>query len=191
MRNPVSARAVVAVAGAVVSLGALFFCWRTYSTLVDEEHLLEVAHGRLELQMQRRHDLLMNSRSVVAKYAAIEEQIQAHAIELHGLTKAPGPTAELVRSHGSELLDLVAQLDALVEAYPSLKSKGPYVLLMETIQETGFQVTTERLNTNTKAYEYNLTRSLFPANVVALVFGFKERPFLMGPLVYAPAERVS
>ena len=64
-------------------------------------------------------------------------------------------------------------------------------VLMETIQEAGFRVTTERLNCNVKVYDYNLRRGLFPANVVALVFGFKERPALMGPLVYTPVSRVS
>jgi LemA protein len=187
-----TATTVTAIAAvAVIALGCFLFCWRTYSELVDREHFLDVAHGRLLLQMQRKHDLLTSSRNVVARYAAIEGQIQDHLIALHGLTKTPGPSPEMIRSEGLALVDLIRELDALIEAYPDLKSKGPYVLLMETIQETGLRVTTERLNCNTTTYNYNLLRQLFPSNVVARVFRFKERPFLMGPLQYAPVNRVS
>ena len=176
---------------AVISIVCGLFCWRTYSELVDREHFFDVAHGRLLLQLQRKHDLLASSRNVVAKYAGIEEQIQDHLITLNGLTKTHGPRADMVRSEGIELADLVRQLDVLIEAYPDLQSKGPYVLLMETIQETGLRVTEERLNCNNTAYRYNVMCRLFPSNVVALVFRFKERPFLMGPLEYAPVNRVS
>ncbi|MEI6666932.1 MAG: LemA family protein [Acidobacteriota bacterium] len=182
---------LIAAVGAVVVIVCAVFGYRTHSALVDAEHFLDVAHGRLLLQVQRRHDLLGMSREVVARYASIEERIQAHVIALHGLTKTHGPRAEVVKSEGLVLVDLLTQLDLLIEKYPALKSKGPYVLLMETIQETGFQVTTERLKCNTEAYKYNVMRLLFPHSVVAKVFGFKERPFLMGPLVYAPVHQVS
>ena len=178
---------VVAVASIVCGL----FGWRTHSELIDREHFFEVAHGRLLLQMQRKHDLLANSRNVVARYATIEEQIQDHLIVLNGLTKTHGLSADTIKSEGIELRDLVRELDALIEAYPDLKSKGPYVLLMETIQETGLRVIEERLNCNNTAFRYNLLRRLFPSNIVAMVFRFQERSFVIGPLEYVPVDRVS
>jgi LemA protein len=188
-RLRISRPVLAALAG--VALVCSLECWHIYSQLVDAEHFADVAHGRLLAQLQRKHDLLGNSRSVVARYASIEGQLQDHLIALHGATKTNGPSSEQVKLEGVAILDLVKQLDLLVEAYPNLKSKGPYILLMETIQETGLQVTTERLNCNVKTYDYNLMRRLFPGNLVALVFGFRERPFLMGPLVFAPLNRVS
>jgi LemA protein len=178
------------VVGAVVLSGCLLYGWRTHRELVDAEHFLDVAHGRLLVQIQRRHDLLGTCRTVVARYAATEEQIQEHLITLQGLTKVHGPQAPQVQREGMELLALVEEVDLLIEAYPDLKSKGPYVLLMETIQETGLRVVTERLNTNTITYNYNVMRRLFPQRIVAMVFGFEERPFVQGRLEYAPLDRV-
>lgn len=167
------------------AIGFLLFAWNIHNQLVDDEHFLDVAHGRLLLQMQRKRDLLASCRNVVAKYSAMEERIQDHLITLHGLTKTHGPQAQMVKSEEQEILKLIRELDLLMENYPDLRSKGPYVLLMETIQETGLRVITERLNYNDFTYRYNLLCRLFPHNIVALVLGFKERPFLLGPLDFA------
>jgi LemA protein len=118
-------------------------------------------------------------------YATMEEKIQERLIRLHGLTKTHGPRAQIVKNEGSEIMKLIRELDLLIEKYPDLKSKGPYVLLMETIQDTGFRITTERLNYNDWTYNYNVMRHLFPRSIVAFVCGFREQPFFYGPLNYA------
>jgi LemA protein len=170
----------------LVGLACGFFIGlHVYNQLVDIRHFLEVAHGRLLVEMQRKQDVLSGCRNAVEMYAAMEEKIQDRLITLHRLTRAHGPGAPIVKSEGLELLNLLRELDLLVEKYPGLKSKGPYVLLMETIQETGLQVITERLNYNNWTYNYNVTCRLFPNNMVALVMGFKEQPFLQGPLDYS------
>mgnify|MGYP001190304471 CR=1 FL=1 len=165
----------------------MFFLFgvHTYNKLSDTEHFLNVAHGRLLVEMQRKQVLLSRCRNAVAMYATMEEKIQDRLITLHRLTKTHGPRVQIVQSEGLEIMKLVRELDLLIEKYPGLKSKGPYVLLMETIQETEFKVTAERLNYNKWTYNYNLECRLFPSNIVAWVLGFREQPFLQGPLNYA------
>jgi len=170
---------------AVVLIGFFIFGLRTYNELVDMEHFVHVAHGRLLVEMQRKQVVLSRCRNAVAMYAAMEEKIQDRLITLHKLTKTHGPRAQIVKNEGLEIIKLVRKLDLLIEKYPDLKSKGPYALLMETIQETGFKVTAERLNYNNWTYNYNVTCRLFPHRFLAMLFGFRERPFLQGPLNYA------
>ena len=162
-----------------------FFGLHIYNELTDIEHFLQVAHGRLLVEMQRKEVVLAGCGNAVAMYATMEEKIQDRLIALHSLTQMHGPRGQIVESEGLELMKLVRELDLLIEKYPGLKSKGPYVLLMETIQETGFQVITERLNYNNWTYNYNVTCSLFPHRIIALVLGFREQPFLQGPLNYS------
>ena len=166
-------------------LGSFLYGLVTYNELIDMEHFLQVAHGRLLVEMQRRQVVLSTCRNAVAMYAAMEEKIQDRLIRLHGLTKTHGPRAQIVKSERLEIMKLIRELDLLIEKYPDLKSKGPYVLLMETIQDTGFRITTERLNYNDWTYNYNVMCSLFPHRIVAFVCGFREQPFLYGPLNYA------
>jgi len=169
-----------------VCLGLLFFyCWQTYNELVDMRHFLEVAQGRLLVQMQRRQVVVTRCREAVNSYADIEGQLQERLIELHRLTKTQSSRAQVVRGQVGEMMKLVQKLDLLIEKYPGLRSKGPYVLLMETFQEAGFQVITERLNYNNWTYKYNIMCRLFPHRILAKLCGFSEQPFLQGPLQYA------
>jgi len=163
----------------------LIYGWRTYNELVDMEHFLEVAHGRLLVEMQRRQVVVSGCENAVAMYANMEGKLQDRLIELHRLTKTHGPRAPIVKGEASEIMKLVRELDLLIEKYPGLKSKGPYVLLMETLQQTGYQVITERLNYNNWTYNYNVTCLHFPHRILAMLFGFREKPFLQGPLDYA------
>ncbi|HLA28008.1 MAG TPA: LemA family protein [Syntrophales bacterium] len=170
---------------AVVLIAFFVFGLRTYNELVDMKHFVQVAHGRLLVEMQRKQVVLSRCRNVVAMYATLEEKIQDRLIALHKLTKTHGTETQIVKSEGLHIIRLIRELDLLIEKYPGLKSKGPYVLLMETIQETGFKVTAERLNYNNWTYNYNVTCRLFPHKILATLFGFREQPFLQGPLNYA------
>lgn len=172
------------IAVAVILAGLFLFGVRTYNELIDMRHFLDVAHGRLLAEMERKQVILSKCRTVVAMYATMEEKIQDHMIELHRLTRTRCPQAR-IKSEEMEIIKLVRELDLLVEKYPGLRSKGPYVLLMETIQDTGFRVTAERLNYNNWTYNYNVLCHIFPHRIVAMATGFREQPFLHGPLHYA------
>ena len=137
------------------------------------EHFLHVAHGRLLVEMQRKEDVLSRCRKAVAMYATLEEKIQDRLIVLHQTDQDPWSAGADGKDESLEIINLIRELDLLIEKYPDLKSKGPYVLLMETIQETGLKVITERLNYNHWTYNYNVMRFLFPYNVVAWVCGFE------------------
>jgi len=158
---------------------------RTYNELLDMEHFLEVAHGRLLVEMQRRQVVISGCENAVAMYANMEGKLQERLIALHKLTKTHGPRAQIVKGETLEIMKITRELDLLIEKYPGLKSKGPYVLLMETFQQTGYQVITERLNYNNWTYNYNMECLLFPHRILAVLCGFRERPFLQGPLDYA------
>jgi LemA protein len=186
MNKRISWGKVVAVAVIGFHLfGFFLYGLRTYNELVDMEHFLEVAHGRLLVQMQRRQVVVSGCQNAVEMYTNMEGKLQDRLITLHRLTKTHGSRAQIVKGEALEIMKLVRELDLLIEKYPDLKSKGPYVLLMETLQQTGYQIISERLNYNNWTYNYNVTCSLFPHKILALVFGFREQPFLQGPLDYA------
>lgn len=186
-------KVLTALARSLVFIGLIWifiFGRHIYNELIDMEHFLDVAHGRLLVEMQRKEDLLSRCRQAVTLYATLEEKIQDRLIVLHQLTKIHGPGAQIVQDKSLDIINLIRQLDLLIEKYPDLKSKGPYVLLMETIQETGLKVITERINYNQRTYQYNVLRFFFPYNVVAWVCGFEGHPFLQGPLDYGALKNL-
>jgi len=147
-----------------------------YNKLVDELHFLHIAHGRLETEQQRRYDIVTRTEAVVGEYVELERKIFSRLVTLNGFIEAAAPESTL-REKRLEIATLMHKLTLLVEDYPDLKAKGPYIFLMDTIQETGKRVTEERLNYNNRAYEYNMMRQIFPYHIVALVSGFSKEPF--------------
>lgn len=54
-----------------------------YNRLVDEAHILHIAHGRLETEKQRRHDIITRTTSAVNKYVEMEDSVFTRLTELN------------------------------------------------------------------------------------------------------------
>lgn len=147
-----------------------------YNEIIYLEHLIHNSHGRLEAEIQRRHDVVERCRDAAEKYIAIEEKIQNRMIIINGLIRS-GRNKEYLKEK-DEIMALLRDMDMIKEKYPALKSKAPSVYLMEIIQESGGRVTRERLNYNEWVYRYNETRMVFPYRTFAWILGFKEKPYL-------------
>ncbi len=156
-----------------------FFSRHVYNELRDEEHLLHIAHGKVEVEMQRRQDAVTKCRRAVERYREIEGRIHGRLITLGGLTRSHGNNTARSREK-NEVLELMRELEMVKEHYPALKAKDPYALLMEIIQESGGRVTMERLNYNERVYEYNVICRIFPYGIFAWIFGFRGEHFPAG-----------
>ncbi len=147
-----------------------------YNKLVDEAHFLHIAHGRVETEMQRRHDIVTRTASAVNGYMETEGRLIDHLAELNGLIES-GSDGIRQGNLKAEIIILLNRLTLLVEAYPDLRSKEPSIFLMETLQQTGRRVTEQRMRYNKTAYDYNRFCRIFPYNIFARAFGFHMETF--------------
>jgi hypothetical protein len=146
---------------------------------VEEQHLLFMASGLLELEIKRRDDLLMRANEAVRQYSTLEGKIQTHLVNLNSVKGPPG-TNTLRLEKSNPIFELLSEIDNVKERYPALKSKDPYVALMEDIQASGFRVTNARLAYNRKTNEFNTLLKVFPYKLAARPLGFHEHPFQEG-----------
>jgi hypothetical protein len=155
------------------------FARHANNKFVEEQHLLFMASGLLELEIKRRNDLISRARAAVKQYSALEGKIQSHLIDLNVLNAPPGNN--MVRLEKSNpIFELLSEIDNIKERYPALKSKDPYVALMEDMQASGLRVINARLAYNKKANEFNTLLSIFPYKLVAAPLGFHPHPFQEG-----------
>lgn len=164
---------------AVLLLTAYVFTRHANNFLVEEQHLLFMASGLLELEMKRRDDLLLQARDAVANYSSLEGRIQQHLIELNGMQNPPGNNRVRLEKM-NELLELMSEYDSLKEKYPDLKSKDPYIVLMDDMKASGLRVMNARLAYNRKVNEFNTYLNVFPYKLVARPLGFVKHPFQDG-----------
>ncbi len=146
---------------------------------VEEQHKLFTASGLLELEIKRREDLLTKARAAVKQYNSLEEKIFTHLVELNALKMPPG-TNKTRLEKSNPIFELLSEIDSLKEKYPSLKSKIPYVALIEDMQASGLRVINARLAYNRKVSEFNTLLNVFPYKIFARLLGFHPHPFQEG-----------
>lgn len=136
----------------VVAVVAIFF-YATYNGFVNREEGLKSAWSNVETQYQRRADLIPNLVNTVKGYAAHETQ-----------------TLNEVRS-------ALGRLIAVSESYPDLKANQNFLELQAQLEGTENRISVARKQFNEVARNYNVSVRRFPANLVAKMFGFEQKPY--------------
>jgi len=159
-----------------------------YNGLVTARNAFKNAFAQIDVQLQRRFDLIPNLVETAKGYLAHERQtleavVAARGAAISGLNAAkaspgdPSAMAELAASQGV-LNGALGRLLAVVEAYPDLKANQNMMQLTEELTSTENKVAFARQAYNDSVMAYNNKREVFPSNIVAGVFNFAAAALL-------------
>src|SRR5919112_5483825 len=182
---------VIGIIVAVVVLILLFWVIGGYNRLVRARNAFKNAFAQIDVQLQRRFDLIPNLVETAKAYMAHERQTleavtNARAAAVAGLNAAqqnPGdPVAmkKLADSQG-QLAGALGRLNVAVEAYPDLKANQNMMQLSEELTSTENRVAFARQAFNDSVMTYNNRREVFPSSVVAGMFQFAPAALLEIP----------
>ena len=162
---------------AVVVVLALFV-WMTYNGLVQLKVRVEEAWSDITVQLKRRADLIPNLVESVKGYAAHEKKVfqdvtEARANVLAATGKGPKETAVAENQFEGALKSLFA----VSEAYPELRASENFQKLQEELVDTEDKIQAARRFYNGGTRDLNTKIQQFPSNVIAGMFGFKQREF--------------
>jgi LemA protein len=152
----------------------------SYNTFTGQEEAIKSAWSEVQVQLQRRNDLIPNLVETVKGYASQERDIFIAVAESRSRlmnAKTPEDQVEAANAQSSAL----ARLLAIVENYPQLKSDANFQRLMDELAGTEGRISVARRRYNETVQQYNTLRRKFPSNVTAKVFGFKEYPYFEAP----------
>ena len=163
-----------------------------YNGLVTARNAFRNAFAQIDVQLQRRFDLVPNLVETAKAYlqherGTLEAVIAARGAALGGLAAAkaspgnPAAMAQLAAAQG-ELNGALARLLAVVEAYPDLKANTTMMQLTEELTSTENKVAFARQAFNDSVMAYNNRREVFPGNVVSGAFGFTPAALLAIPV---------
>ncbi len=182
---------------AVAALGA-YMLVNAYNRLVTQRNRYQNAYAQIDVQLQRRYDLIPNLVATAKGYLAHEREtleavIAARNIAIDASSRAardPGASTEMQNLSQAEgtLTGALGRLFAVTEAYPDLKGDATMMQLMEELTSTENRVGFARQAFNDAVTLYNTTREAFPSNLVANQFGFRASSLLTE---YAPEIRVA
>lgn len=147
----------------------------TRNKLVQQEQEAKQVFANVQVYLQRRNDLIPNLVSSVKGYAKHEEAV-FNAVTEARQNMINAKTPEETVQADAALSSAVGRLLAVAEAYPELKANENFLSLQDELAGTENRIAVARKDVNEKVTAYNTSIRLFPKNIVAKMFGFKELP---------------
>ena len=172
----------------VIVAAVAFWGGGIYNGLVTARNAYKNAFAQIDVQLQRRFDLIPNLVEVAKKYMAHEREtleavIAARSAAQAGLSAAkanpgdPEAMATLAAAQG-QLNAGLGRLLAVAEAYPDLKANQNMMQLSEELTSTENKVAFARQAYNDAVMGYNNKREMFPGSIVAGMFNFTPAQLL-------------
>ena len=163
------------VIGAIVLIVVLFF-WLGYNSLVRNRNRVDNAWSQIEVQLKRRRDLIPNLVETVKGYAAHERGTLDAVVRARGAAVAAQTPESRAQAEG-QLTQALRGLFALAESYPDLKASANFQALQASLGEIEDAVQSARRYFNAVVRDLNTAIEIFPSNLVAGFFQFRERAY--------------
>lgn len=158
----------------VVVLVVVFVVVRAYNKLVAQRNRVDTAWGHVDVQLQRRSDLIPNLVETVKGYASHERETFERVTKARGASNSASTPAEQAQADNF-LTAALRQLFAVAEDYPELRASENFQNLQAQLSETEDKIAVSRQIYNDTVLSYNNTVQQIPTNIVATLAGFKAR----------------
>jgi len=164
--------AVVLVSVLVIGASAVFL----FNRLVRLRNQVRNGWADIDVQLQRRHDLVPQLVAAVKGYAGHEHALLAAVTELRARALATPAPAQLGAIEGS-LQGALGKLVLLAEAYPDLKASANFSQLQQGLVDVEDHLQYARRFYNGAVRDYNDATQRFPDLLVARAFAFQPSEF--------------
>ena len=154
-----------------------------YNRLVSLRNQFKNGFAQIDVQLQRRHDLIPNLVESAKAYLSHERNTLTEVMEARNNAvsaqkdaagdPADGGKIQRLGSAENMLSKALANFYAVAENYPELKANETIQQLMEELSSTENRVSFARQAYNDGVMGYNIFRVQFPNNIVAGLFAFK------------------
>ena len=145
-----------------------------YNGLVTERNNAKNAWSQIDVQLQRRFDLIPNFVETVKGYASHESETFEKVTQLR-TAWANAQTISEKAELDNQLSGALKTIMAVSESYPDLKANQNFSGLSEELRNTENKISFSRQFYNDTATMYNEKLQIFPSNIIANIFNFKSR----------------
>ena len=172
----------------IIIIGAVFYLIAIYNGLVTARNQFKNSYAQIDVQLQRRYDLIPNLVETAKAYVKHERETLEAVIQARNQAQTAAKAAAAHPEDGGAIGALGAaegmlgaalgKFFALAEAYPDLKANQTLQQLMEELSSTENKVAFSRQFFNDAVMGYNNMREQFPNNLIAGPFNFQEARLL-------------
>lgn len=174
---------IVAIVIGVVILILIFLTISIYNKLVVGRNRVKNAFAQIDVQLNRRYDLIPNLIETAKGYMKHErETLEAVTDARNQASQAAKAVAGdptnasamqgLMGAEGS-LMGALGKLNVSMEAYPDLKASANMLQVQEELTTTENKVAFSRQAYNDSVMHFNVLRESFPDSIIANMFNFQ------------------
>jgi LemA protein len=166
---------------------AILYAVILFNRLVRTRQMAHEAWSGIDVQLKRRADLVPNLVEAVKGYAAHERGVLEEVTKLRGEAGALPREDVAHRAQAESALSVaLGRLIALAESYPDLKASRNFLELQQQLSTVEDELQMARRYYNGAVRNQNVLVQSVPSNLVAGLFGFRERDYFE---LSAEAER--
>jgi len=144
----------------------------TYNRLITLVNRAKEAWSDIDVQLKRRHDLIPNLVETVKGYASHERELFEKVTEARARAMGAQGLKEKAEAENA-LSSTLKTLFAVSENYPQLKASENFLELQQELRDTEDKIQAARRFYNTNVRDLNIKIEVFPAKLVASLFGFQ------------------
>lgn len=143
-----------------------------YNSFIETENKVKRAYASIDVYLTQRFDLIPNLVATVKGYMTYEKETLENITELRSKYLENKNLKD-----GEKLNDECNQILLNVENYPELKASEQFMNLQKNLKKMENQLQAARRIYNMEVNKYNNKVKMFPTNIIANFFGFKEKEY--------------
>jgi len=154
----------------------ILFIVASYNSLIITRNRVKDQFSQIDVQLKKRADLIPNLVETVKGYTKHEEEIFKNAIAARKNYLSSNSKNDKIKSN-SDIDNTINKLFALTENYPDLKASTNFQNLQTQLKEIEDKIAYARQFYNDTVLLYNNRVEMFPSNIIANIFNFKQETF--------------
>ena len=160
----------------IIVILLVIFVISIYNSLVTLRQRVKNAWSQIEVQLQRRFDLIPNLVETVKGYMGHESEVLTKIAELR-TSWANAKTVTEKSELDTQLSESLKTIMAVSESYPDLKANTNFQALQQELTETESKIAAARQFYNDTVLVYNNKIDMVPSNIIASLFKFTKEAF--------------
>ena len=147
-----------------------------YNGLVASRNRVKDQWSQIDVQLKQRADLIPNIVETVKGYAKHEKETLEDVVKARNALNTASTVEDEMKAN-NQITGALNKLFALSEAYPELKANENFMSLQRDLKDIEDKISYARQFYNDSVMTYNNKVQMFPTNIIANIFNFKESKF--------------
>jgi len=160
----------------IIVAGIVLYIIIVYNSLIVLRNRIKNAWAQVDVQTKKRYDLVPNLVETVKGYAKHEKTVFENITKARTAIMKAGDVKSKAKAENM-LTGALKSLFAVAENYPNLKASQNFMQLQEELSGIENKIAYARQFYNDSVLAFNNKIQVFPANIIAGLFGFKEQDY--------------